>query len=178
MRHPAILAGLGLLAASGLPAFAQQALDYVQPLAPQEVQSVQARLHQEGFYAGRIDGVWGADSETALQRFQQTHQLQVTGQLNQATAATLGLDPNALVMASAPHSQPAADQLRPASVSAIQSRLRALNFYSGVVDGVWGPATESALVRYQQANRLQPTGDPNPATMSAMGLSPDVLAYR
>jgi hypothetical protein len=33
-------------------------------------------------------------------------------------------------------------------------------------------------VRYQQANSLQPNGQPNPATVSAMGLAPDVLAYR
>ena len=42
---------------------------------------------------GRADGVWGPDSQAALERFQQARGLQVTGQLNQATAATLGLDP-------------------------------------------------------------------------------------
>jgi peptidoglycan hydrolase-like protein with peptidoglycan-binding domain len=182
MRYPIILAG-SLLAGtlSALPAAAQTAppLAYVQPLPPQAVQDVQSRLRQAGVYNGPIDGIWGADSQSALERFQQSHQLQVTGQFNQATAATLGLDPNALltVPVTAP-SLPPADQLRPASVSAIQARLRSLGFYNGVVDGLWGPSTEGAIVRYQQANSLQPSGQPNPATVSAMGLTPDVLAYR
>ena len=101
MRYPAILAGgLGLAALAALPAAAQQApppLAYVQPLPWPAVQNVQDRLRQAGAYNGRIDGIWGADSQAALERFQQTNQLQVTGQLNQATAATLGLDPNTLV---------------------------------------------------------------------------------
>ena len=182
MRYPVILAG-SLFAAtfSGLPAAAQTAppLAYVQPLPPQSVQTVQDRLRQAGAYNGRIDGVWGADSQAALERFQQSHQLQVTGQLNQATAATLNLDPNALLtvpVATPP--LPPADQLRPASVQAIQARLRGLGFYNGMVDGVWGSATEGAILRYQQANGLQPNGQPNPATITAMGLAPDVLAYR
>ena len=104
MRYPAILAGsLGLAALAALPAAAQQApppLAYVQPLPGPAVQTVQDRLRQAGAYTGRIDGIWGADSQAALERFQQTNQLQVTGQLNQATAATLGLDPNTLVASS------------------------------------------------------------------------------
>ena len=76
MRYPAILAGsLGLAALAALPAAAQQApppLAYVQPLPGPAVQTVQDRLRQAGAYTGRIDGIWGADSQAALERFQQT----------------------------------------------------------------------------------------------------------
>jgi peptidoglycan hydrolase-like protein with peptidoglycan-binding domain len=82
MRCSAILAaGLGLAALSPLPAPAQPAsppLAYVQPLPPSAVQQVQQRLRQAGVYSGRIDGIWGPDSQAALERFQQTSQLQVT----------------------------------------------------------------------------------------------------
>ena len=109
MRSTTVLAGsLALAALSALPATAQPPpapLAYVQPLPGPAVQSVQERLRQAGVYAGRIDGVWGADSQAALERFQQAHQLQVTGQLNQATAATLGLDPSAL-LTMPPHPHP------------------------------------------------------------------------
>ena len=140
MRYPAILAGsLGLAALAVLPAAAQQTpppLAYVQPLPGPAVQTVQDKLRQVGAYTGRIDGIWGADSQSALERFQQTNQLQVTGQLNQATAATLGLDPNTLVASSvaapAPPPPPA-DHLLPASVRAVQARLRTLGFYGGAV---------------------------------------------
>ena len=127
MRYSAILAGsLGLAALSGLPAEAQTPapLAYVQPLPTPSVLSVQERLRQAGAYTGRVDGIWGADSQAALERFQQSHQLQVTGQLNQATAATLGLDPNALVVspvaASAP---PTPDNQIQATVRAEHARL-------------------------------------------------------
>ena len=185
MRYPATLAaGLGLAALSALPLAAQPApppLSYVQPLSTTGIQGVQHKLRQSGVYSGRIDGIWGADSETALERFQQTNQLQVTGQLNQATAATLGLDANALVAtpAAAPAPPPPpADHLLPASVRTLQARLGALGFYSGPVDGVWGGGTQTAIEGFQRARGLQPDGQLGPATITAMGLTPEALAYR
>lgn len=184
MRYQPILVGLALAAVSAWPVVAQQTpppLVYVQPLPPPAVQSVQARLQQAGVYAGAIDGIWGVDSEAALQRFQQAHQLQVTGQLNQATAATLGLDPNALVtvQAAAPAPPPLApDRLLPASVRAVQARLGTLGYYSGPVDGVWGGATEAAVVNFQRSSGLPQDGELGPATVTALGLGPDGLAYR
>jgi peptidoglycan hydrolase-like protein with peptidoglycan-binding domain len=184
MRYTAILAGgLGLATALALPAAAQQtppALAYVQPLPGQSVQSVQDRLRQAGVYNGRIDGIWGADSQAALERFQQAHQLQVTGQLNQATAATLGLDPNALLATpvTAPAPPPPVDHLLPASVRAVQARLRTLGFYGGAVDGVWGEGTEVAIENFQRGRGLQPDGQLGPATVTALGLAPEALAYR
>ena len=186
MRNVILAAGALAGALSALPAMAQTApppLAYVQPLPPQSVQQVQDRLRQAGAYGGNIDGIWGSDSQAALERYQQSHQLQVTGQLNQATAATLGLDPGTLISATpvgtaaAPVPQPA-DQLRPASVRAIQARLRALGFYGGAVDGVWGGSTQAAIERFQQGRGLQPNGQLNPATVAAMGLAPDALAWR
>jgi hypothetical protein len=71
MRYPIILAG-SLLAGTvaALPTAAQTAppLAYVQPVSPQAVQDVHNRLRQAGAYIGQIDGVWGADSQAALER--------------------------------------------------------------------------------------------------------------
>jgi N-acetylmuramoyl-L-alanine amidase len=66
------------------------------PLEPQVVRTVQLRLRQAGFYNGPVDGVWGARTETAIDRFQRARGLDVTGDLNPDTAAALGLDPNNL----------------------------------------------------------------------------------
>ena len=182
MRYELVLAA-GLAALPSLPATAQApppSLAYVQPLGPTMVQTVQDRLRQAGVYNGRIDGIWGADSEAALERFQQAHQLQVTGQLNQATAATLGLDPNSLLatpaVATAPPPPP--DRLQPASVRALQARLGSLGFYSGPVDGAWGPGTETAVANFQRARGLQADGQLGPATVTALGLTPDAMTYR
>jgi peptidoglycan hydrolase-like protein with peptidoglycan-binding domain len=157
-------------------------LTYVQPLSRQAVQEVQARLRQAGVYTGRIDGVWGQDSEAALQRFQQVHQLQVTGQMNEATAATLGVDPSRLVAAAQPMPPPTVPPpggtLSQASVRAVQDRLHALGFYNGNDDGIWGEGTQEAIERFQQGRGLQPNGQLNPATLQAMGLAPDTLTLR
>lgn len=184
MKHFAILTGGALLSASFAASAVSQPvppLSYVQPVAPAAVQSVQERLRDAGAYTGASDGVWGPDSNAALQRFQASHQLQVTGQLNQATAATLGLDPATFLgsqQASLPPPAPPSDRLQPSSVRAIQSRLRTAGFYNGAVDGVWGQSTEAAVERFQQARGLQPNGQLNQATLGTMGLASDSLAYR
>jgi peptidoglycan hydrolase-like protein with peptidoglycan-binding domain len=177
-----------LLGASIAPAAAQTSsaqappvLTYTQPLAPQAMQAVQQRLHQQGAYNGRIDGIWGPDSQAALERFQQTHGLQVTGQLNQATVAMLGvpleqlLAPAQPTTAAANVAPPAGGNLSRASVQAIQSRLRDLNFYNGPTDGIWGAETQQAIERFQQGRGLQPNGQLNPATIAALGLDPNTL---
>lgn len=180
MRYFTILGSVIALAA--LPAAAQTnppPLAYIEPLPPAAVQNVQAKLQQVGVYTGRIDGIWGSDSEAALERFQQQHQLQVTGQLNEATAATLGLNPSSLLAAATPApATPPADHLLPASVRAVQARLGTLGFYNGPVDGVWGQGTETAIQGFQRARGLPSDGQLGPATVTAMGLAPDLLAYR
>jgi peptidoglycan hydrolase-like protein with peptidoglycan-binding domain len=127
-----------------------------------------------------VDGLWGADSQAALEHFQQSHGLQVTGQMNQAAARTLGLQPGDLVNAGqpAPQAAPAAElpaSLRPGAIRAVQERLRQMRFYSGAVDGVWGADTQAAIQHFQQGRGLQPTGQLNPATISALGLDPNSL---
>ncbi|WP_187830362.1 peptidoglycan-binding domain-containing protein [Siccirubricoccus phaeus] len=171
------LALAGLLLAG--PALAQQApsLLYTQPLAPAAVSAVQEKLRQAGSYAGRPDGIWGPDSQAALERFQMSRGLQANGQLNQATAATLGLAPSEL-LAAGPTAGPAPgtpaamapEPLSPRAVRNVQRRLRALGFYRGPVDGAWGAGTQSAIERFQQGRGLQATGQLNPATAAALGL--------
>jgi peptidoglycan hydrolase-like protein with peptidoglycan-binding domain len=147
------------------------------------VTAVQEKLRQAGAYSGRADGVWGPDSQAALERFQATHGLVPSTQLNPATAATLGLSPSEL-LAAGPGAGPApgtpaamaTEPLNRAAVRNIQERLRALNFYRGDVDGIWGASTQSAIERFQQGRGLQATGQMNPATAQALGLDPNNLA--
>jgi peptidoglycan hydrolase-like protein with peptidoglycan-binding domain len=160
-------------------------LTYAQPLSTGGVQMVQQRLRQIGDYSGGVDGVWGPDSVTALERFQQTHGLQPTGQLNQATVASLGLDSATLLgtptvaAAVPPPAVPAPPRYQPMlsvhGVQLVQERLRGLGYYGGAIDGVWGAATQDAIGRFQQGRALQPSGQFNPATAAALGLNPNSL---
>jgi len=55
------------------------------------VKQVQTRLQQQGQYGGAVDGVWGPATQTALESFQQSHGLNVTGQIDSPTLASLNL---------------------------------------------------------------------------------------
>jgi peptidoglycan hydrolase-like protein with peptidoglycan-binding domain len=184
-RSGSWLAGVAVAAVLSTPALAQQApaLLYTQPLAPAAVTAVQEKLRQAGAYTGRADGVWGPDSQAALERFQSTHGLVASTQLNPATAATLGLAPSEL-LAAGPGAGPApgtpaamaTEPLSQAAVRNIQQRLKGLNFYQGNVDGAWGASTQTAIERFQQGRGLQATGQMNPATARELGLDPGNLA--
>ena len=181
MIRSAAIAALLLAIPAVMPAASAQPLpplSYVQPLSPAAVRQVQERLRQIGAYNGNADGIWGRDSQSALERFQSTHGLQVTGQLNQATGATLGINQGDLLATETAPAQPplSGSALSRDVVRNIQGRLGALGFYSGQIDGLWGPGMQTALERFQQGRGLQPTGQLNPPTISAMGLDPNNLS--
>lgn len=52
----------------------------------------------------------------------------------------------------------------------IQTMLNAAGFDAGTPDGVWGSGSANALRSWQEQNDLPPTGAPDEATLTAMGL--------
>jgi peptidoglycan hydrolase-like protein with peptidoglycan-binding domain len=174
-----LLAGAAVAQPAAAPASPPPQLSYDQVLAPPAVRSVQDRLRQLGAYSGPVDGVWGDDSQVALQQFQQSHGLQVTGELNQATVALLNLNPIDLLSTGAPPNNVPPPQGRPlssAEIRNLEARLGALGYYRGPVDGVWGPGMQDALTRFQQASGIAVSGRVNPQTVTAMGLNPNDLS--
>jgi hypothetical protein len=57
------------------------------------VSAVQSKLAKLGYYRGAIDGVEGDETQAALARYQEEHDLSVTGTLTAATLQALGLQP-------------------------------------------------------------------------------------
>jgi len=57
-----------------------------------------------------------------------------------------------------------------ATLSAVQSELAKLGYYSGAIDGVEGDETQAALARYQQDYDLSVTGTLTPGTLQALNL--------
>jgi peptidoglycan hydrolase-like protein with peptidoglycan-binding domain len=53
--------------------------------------------------------------------------------------------------------------------------LRAVGFYSGPADGIWGPETQQALTEFQKSRGLQASGALTPTTASMLGLNPNDL---
>jgi len=183
IKFAGLLLGSALLAFPAFsPAMAQttQPLSYTQPLSPQAQREVQRHLKDLGIYGGAVDGIWGRDSQEALERFQQSRGLQVTNHLNQATLATMGIKPVDLLTlgdgsAAAAGPEVTGRDMTTEAVRTIQGRLRQLGLYAGETDGIWGDSTQAALERFQRDRGLQATGRINPNTLTTMGLEPNVL---
>ena len=63
-----------------------------QNLPRREIRQAQQALNKDGFKVGRADGRLGPETEAAIKQFQQSKQIQPSGQLDQQTMADLGLD--------------------------------------------------------------------------------------
>jgi len=56
------------------------------------VAHLQRRLQQQGFYhQGNVDGVWGPETQSALENFQQQNNLRPTGQIDMRTLEALNM---------------------------------------------------------------------------------------
>src|SRR3982751_3623045 len=80
--------------------------------ADQVVQNVQQALKDQGFYYGEVTGEKDADTTAAIRRYQIRNGLQISGDLNDETLKSLGVDSSgtrAIVKAS-PAPAPAAPQ--------------------------------------------------------------------
>jgi len=56
------------------------------------------------------------------------------------------------------------------TVQAVQTELTQLGYYTGPVDGIFGPTTRDALTKYQIATHLNVTGSLSPDTLQSLGL--------
>ena len=74
-----------------------------------------------------------------------------------------------LVLAAAALALPSPAAAGSAGVAALQSALTSLNLYRGFVDGVRGPLTRSAVIRFQRRHHLLVDGVAGPQTRRALG---------
>ena len=61
-------------------------------MSAQKVEEVQQALKQQGYDPGPIDGVLDAETQAAIESFQQSAGLAATGQLDEQTMAQLGIN--------------------------------------------------------------------------------------
>ena len=57
-----------------------------------------------------------------------------------------------------------------ATIQAVQRQLLSLGYYSGSIDGVFGPSTRDAVAKFQIANHLNVTGSLSPDTIQSLGV--------
>ena len=150
------------------------------PIVPQasvEVRDAQQRLRTLGFYEGAVDGLWGPETQSAVERFQRQQGLDMTARLDNATVRALRAD---TAQSRAPAAAQAATPVTvtdPTDVRTLQNRLRQLGHYDRPADGVWGQSTQVALETFQKSRGLA-AGQMNTATVAALGLDPAVFPTR
>jgi len=72
------------------------------------IKDIQTELQQQGYYHGKIDGVWGPATGDALRGYQQKQKLSETGRLN--TETTKSLNDTKTAPDKAPAAKPADQQ--------------------------------------------------------------------
>ena len=121
--------------------------------ASHAVSHLQEELSDLGYYEGPHDGVFGDETQDALEQLQADEGLESTGELDRSTRAVLG----ALAGKS--------DAL---SVKAMQTALAELGLYDGLIDGDYGPATEASIEEVQREAGIEIDGAYGQETAAAL----------
>lgn len=153
-----------------------------------DVKSVQSRLDKFGYYSGALDGIYGAATVAAVQAFQARNGLTADGKVGANTVKILyssnavAADPSAAVPTPTPTQSfgiVPTRTLREGSsgddVKSVQSRLKALGYYTGTVDGNYGTGTMAAVASFQLRNNLSADGVAGKRTYKKL-YSSDALA--
>jgi len=113
-------------------------------VADQAVLNFQEALDIVGYDPGPIDGVYRERTTKAVQAFQSDNNLTPTGDLDaETTRALFNADP----------------AVEPLIIGAIQTALTELGYETGIIDGVWGPATQTAIAALQEDGGLEASGE-------------------
>jgi len=107
----------------------------------QDVQEVQRKLKQWGYYNGNVDGIFGQRTYDAVVRFQRKNGLKADGVVGRDTKAALGIIDGAT-------QKPKFSK----EVEDAQRKLKQWGYYKGAVDGLYGAQTYNAVTEFQRKN--------------------------
>jgi len=120
------------------------------------VRDLQAALKALGQDPGPIDGTFGAQTETAVKKFQQQRGIPVDGIVGRVSWINIDeADQSEPVLRIGSNGLP---------VRRLQSRMSAVGFDTGGVDGRFGAKTEQAVKQLQQQASLSVDGVVGPKT--------------
>lgn len=141
-----------------------------------DVKSVQSRLKTLKYYSGSVDGKYGTGTMAAVSAFQAANGLHADGLAGTATYKILYSDAavpySETVVTPTPASTVPSRTLRSGDsgddVKNVQTRLKALGYYTGTVDGKYGSGTVAAIVTFQTQNGLKADGAAGSGTYSVL----------
>lgn len=149
-----------------------------------DVEFLQQRLREEGFYSGQTNGFFDAETEEAVKLFQRSRGLSEDGIAGSDTLTAL----NATTLFE-PINQTSSQRVESGSlmrtlrlgssgsdVSVLQQRLREEGVYSGSTNGFFDTETETAVRQFQRNRGLRIDGIAGQRTFAALGIG-DIVNY-
>ncbi len=144
-----------------------------------DVEAIQQRLSDLGYYNDAIDGEFGPATEAAVIEFQSDQGLDADGVVGPATESALFGSSNGNNNDDYSNNDTSNDGASSydgilssgdtgSAVSELQRRLQALGFYDGPITGSYGSRTEDGVKRFQQSQNLEDDGVFGPATEAAL----------
>ena len=142
-----------------------------------DVYSLQARLFELGYYEGRIDGRYSAETTAAVIRFQEDNGLTADGMAGKGTLARMETAEKARKETDKADTETSGqtgtfETLRRGSkgdgVLVMQQYLHDFGYLSGEPDGQFGAATERAVKLFQEANGMTADGIAGTGTLSLL----------
>lgn len=124
------------------------------------VQALQTRLQELGYFTSGVSGIFDADTEAAVRRFEQTYGTMQTGVATADLQARL-FSADALVYASEAYNEAVVSQYRVlqrgdvgSPVYALQQRLKNLGYPIGELTGIFDNETANAVMLFYEAYGL------------------------
>ena len=124
------------------------------------VRSLQRRLEAQGYSPGPVDGRYGPRTETAVETFQSARGLRVDGRAGPLTLTALH---TTVLYPGTGYAGAGSSKVR-----RLQRQLRRDGVNPGPIDGRYGPLTEGAVRRFQEAHGLHVDGIAGPHTFGEL----------
>lgn len=140
---------------------------------------LQTKLLKLGYIINKPDGIFGPLTENAVKEFQQANNLPSDGIVGPKTWHQLDKSFSAVKRVSDWNRPTIKIASKGDDVTLIQDILRALHFFSGKIDSIFGPLTENAVKEFQNANGLAADGIVGPITWDSMqnAINPEELDF-
>jgi peptidoglycan hydrolase-like protein with peptidoglycan-binding domain len=128
----------------------------------QIIGDIQRELNRKGYYDGAVDGIWGAKTDAAARDFVQATGLKINADASESLlhAIVLSAPKAKSALAAAPvRNDPIAELIAPSKqVLAVQRALADFGYGQIKPTGVYDPATQAAIEKFERDRKLPVTG--------------------
>lgn len=141
-----------------------------------QVSNLQRALKSKGYYKGKVDGVFGQKTRSAVYRYQKAIGITADGKAGNKTLTALydglsaanKIDGAKAAAVVTKNKKTLYYGCEGASVSSVQRLLRKAGYFKGSVDGKFGDLTVIAVKRFQWAHNLHGDGLVGKKTLASL----------